>query len=154
MFAGMESPLQLVCPHCAQLNRLSRDRVGDSARCGRCKRALLAAHPISLDDANFARFVKRNELPVVVDFWAAWCGPCTMMAPVLERAAAAFHGRALFAKLDTDAAPVTAQAHAIRSIPTLIVFASGRELARRSGALDAGQLRAFVEQALARADHG
>ncbi|MEQ8231674.1 MAG: thioredoxin TrxC [Gammaproteobacteria bacterium] len=147
----MNATLQLVCPHCAQLNRLPRERVGDSARCGRCKRALLAAHPVSLDDTRFARFVERNELPVVVDFWAAWCGPCKMMAPVFERAAAAFHGRALFAKLDTDAAPAAAQAHGIRSIPTLIVFAHGREVARQSGALDGNGLRSFVEQALVRA---
>ncbi|MEQ8660762.1 MAG: thioredoxin TrxC [Gammaproteobacteria bacterium] len=150
----MNTPLQLVCPYCAQLNRLPRERVGDAARCGRCKRALLAAHPVALDDTAFARFVARNELPVVVDFWAAWCGPCKMMAPLFERAAAAFHGRALFAKVDTDAAPATAQAHDIRSIPTLVVFDRGRALARQSGALDATRLRAFVEQALAQAARG
>jgi thioredoxin 2 len=143
----MQDTLHLVCPACGQLNRVPHGRLGDDPVCGKCKRALLPAHPVGLDDDRFERYVTRNELPVVVDFWAAWCGPCKAMAPVFERAAADYAGRILFAKLDTDAGPRTAGAWNIRSIPTLIVFRQGQEVARQAGALDAARLRAFLQAA-------
>ena len=145
----MESPLHLVCPQCDQLNRLPPARLRAGPRCGRCKTALLPAAPHVLDDTNAARYLDRNDLPVVVDFWAPWCAPCRGMAPAFAALATRCVGEVLCAKLDTDRAPQTAAVHAIRSIPTLIVFRRGREIARHSGALPAAELERFVRTALA-----
>jgi thioredoxin 2 len=119
-------------------------RLADDPVCGRCGQPLLDGRPIELTDANFDAITTRTDLPVLVDFWAPWCGPCVGMAPQFERAAQQLKGRVLFAKVDSDANPQTASRFGIRSIPTLVRLASGRELARQSGALQAGQIVAFA----------
>lgn len=132
----------LVCQHCGALNRVPPERRDEGPRCGTCKRELLDGRPVALGAADFDRFVSKNELPVVVDFWADWCQPCHMMAPQFERAAAELATRARFAKLNTEQAQDVAARYGIRSIPTLILFRGGREAARLSGARDA---RAIVQ---------
>lgn len=138
---------QLVCAACGATNRVPPERLGDAPVCGRCRHELRPAHPVALTDAVFDDFIANTELPVVVDFWATWCGPCLSMAPHFEAAARAMPG-ACFAKLDTDAHPQAAGRQGIRSIPTLIVFRGGREIARRSGALPAAELQRWVQAAL------
>ena len=133
-----------VCPQCGATNRVPAERLADDPVCGRCGTALLPGEPVELTDANFAQVVQGSDLPVIVDVWAAWCGPCRAMAPQFEAAARQMQGRALFAKLDSDANPRTAQALGIRSIPTLVKLQRGRELARQSGAPPAAQIVAFA----------
>lgn len=138
--------MELVCPHCDTVNRVPEARVDDLPVCGRCGGPLLDGQPVALDEARFERFVSRNELPVLVDFWAQWCGPCRAMAPQFAEAAKAMRGRVLFAKVDTEAAQELSARLRIRSIPTLALFAGGREIARVSGAMPARELVRWVEQ--------
>lgn len=135
----------LTCPHCATKNRVEPDRLTDDPVCGRCARGLLAGAPIALDASNFDAVVARDR-PVVVDFWATWCGPCRAFAPVFS-AQAAKETDLVFAKVDTDANPDLAARYAIRSIPTLAVFASGRLVQRTSGALPAAEFARWLKQA-------
>jgi len=141
--------LHVPCAACLGINRVAPARLADRPICGRCKVPLFDSHPAALDDASFDRFVERSDLPVVVDFWAAWCGPCRMMAPQFEAAARASQGRAIFAKVDTDRAQAVAGRFGIRSIPTLIVFRGGRELARQAGAMSERQILGWLAPRLA-----
>ena len=134
----------VVCPHCATLNRVPDDRLHDAPVCGQCGQEVLPPAPISLTDASFARFIAKSELPVVVDFWAEWCGPCKMMAPQFAQAAKLLQGRAVLAKVDTDANPQVSVRSRIRSIPTLALYRGGQEVKRQSGVMPAQELVRWV----------
>jgi thioredoxin 2 len=134
----------IVCPRCHKTNRVPAARRDEEPRCGACKEPLFGQGPIALDDSSFVKHAERSDIPLLVDFWAAWCGPCRLMAPAFERAAADWEGRVRFAKVDTDASPGVSQRFRIQSIPTLILFQGGREVARTSGALSADQIQKWL----------
>jgi thioredoxin 2 len=136
--------MELVCPQCGAVNRLPSERLRDRPKCGKCGAEVLPPHPIELNAASFDKFIARNELPVLIDFWAPWCGPCKQFAPVFSQMAGAWANRVRFAKVNTEAEQALAARHGIRSIPTLAIFKGGREVDRVSGALPAQQLEAWL----------
>ena len=140
------SKVRVVCPHCGKVNAIPSKESYAKANCGHCKQSLLETKPIAFDAAGFDNHVANNDIVVIVDFWAAWCGPCQMMAPVFEQVASSFALKARFGKVDTEAQQAVASRFGIRSIPTLIAFKNNKEIDRVSGALSADQLQQWVRQ--------
>ncbi len=145
--SSADAPI-LACPQCHTLVRVPAQRLGEQPRCPRCKAPVLPGQPFELDAAGFSAHVEKSGFPVLVDFWAEWCGPCQMMAPVLAELAARRRATLQVAKVNTDAEQALASRHGIRSIPTLILFDHGRERARQSGALPATALERWLDSAL------
>ena len=144
MAAMTDIRIQLGCPHCHATNRLPASRIDEAPVCGKCGQPLLQGQPLDLADANFDAVVSATRLPVVVDFWAAWCAPCQMMAPAFKQAAAQLQGQALLVKVDSDANPGLSARYGIRSIPTLLRLQGGAETARQSGAVPASAIVALA----------
>jgi thioredoxin 2 len=146
--AATETPILAACPQCQSVVRVPAERSEEHPKCPRCKTELLTGATVALDKASFATYIERTSLPVLVDFWAPWCGPCRMMAPVLERTAQERAATLQVAKVNTDEQQELAGRFNIRSIPTLILFRDGREIARQSGAVDGGMLSRWLDSAL------
>ncbi len=141
--------LVVACPTDGALNRVPRARLAQKPICGKCGKPLFQGKPVALVGGNFDRYAAASDLPLLVDFWAAWCGPCRMMAPAFEEAAARLEPRMRLGKLDTEAEPAIAARYGIQGIPTMILIAKGREVARISGAMPASSITAWAEKALA-----
>ena len=138
--------IQIVCPHCGEINAVLAQESYDRADCGSCGKSLLDTQPIELTDETFEKHVANSEIPVIVDFWATWCGPCRVMAPLFEEAAARFALKARFVKVDSDEEPATSNRFKLISIPTFVALKNNKEVGRKLGAMSAEELHAWVGQ--------
>jgi len=138
--------LRIICPHCLSVNNVPQKESYKKANCGKCKNSLLNTKPIELTDSNFDEVLVNSDIPVIVDFWAPWCGPCKMMGPNFEKSASNFPLKTLFVKVNTETEQNLGARFGIRSIPTLILFKDGKEVHRASGALSEEQLNSLVKQ--------
>jgi len=141
----MNNSFHIVCPDCAAINRISAKRLSEQAKCGKCHQPLFNAHPVELTTANFQKHVSRNDIPLLVDFWAPWCGPCKMMAPAFAQAAVQLEPQVRLAKLNTETEQTIGAQFNIRSIPTLALFRNGQEIARQSGAMGKDDIVRWVQ---------
>ena len=144
----MTQVVHVVCPHCDAVNRVPPERLAEDAKCGKCRAPLFAGAPLALDEGRFAKHLGRGDLPLVVDFWAPWCAPCRAMAPAFETVARRIEPQARLIKVNTEEAQALAGRYGIRSIPTLVVFRGGREVARTLGAMDAAALENWIRRSL------
>ena len=144
----MDGSVHIVCPHCDTINRVPQAKLADGGRCGQCHQRLFDGHPVALDTARFERHLGKSGVPLLIDFWAEWCGPCRMMAPEFEKAAAALEPEVRLVKVNVDEEPALAQKFQVRSIPTVVLALQGRELARSAGARSAAQLVDWARQQL------
>jgi len=140
--------MKVVCPHCHKTNNVPQARLNDQPNCGACKKSLFTNAPINLSDDTFTKHIMNSELPILVDFWAQWCGPCKMMAPILDEFAQKVETQVRVAKVETDLNPKLSQTYQIRSIPTLAVFKEGKEIARQAGAMSGEQLMTWLNSVL------
>ncbi len=140
--------LHITCPNCLTTNRVPREKLALGGKCGECRDRLFSGEPIEFTERNFHRHVENTDVPIVIDFWASWCGPCHMFAPIFAESANALEPQVRLAKLDTEAHPRLAAEYGVRSIPTLVIIKGGREVARQTGAMNRSQFQAWVKSVI------